>query len=362
MMAAHGSVQKRAYGSTTDGKAVDEYTLTNANGMEAKIITYGGIISSLRVPDRNGSLGDVVLGYNNLPDYETRNFYFGAAIGRYGNRIGNASFSLDGQPYKLAANNGPNALHGGLKGFDKQVWSATVIEGGDPAVELTYLSKDGEEGYPGNLSVTMIYTLTQDNGIRIDYRATTDKTTIVNLTNHSYFNLAGNGAGSIYDHILQINADRFTPVDATMIPTGELAPVAGTPLDFRTPKRVGDGIRSSHEQMAMGLGYDHNWVLNRHDNTALELAARVYEASSGRSMEVWTTEPGIQFYSGNFLDATMIGSSGGMYRQGDGFCLETQHYPDSPNKPDFPTTELKPGETYQTSTVYKFGLDPLGST
>jgi aldose 1-epimerase len=359
MMAGHGSVQKRAYGSTADGKVVDEYTLTNANGVEAKIITYGSIIASLRVPARNGSLGDVVLGYSNLSDYETRNFYFGAAIGRYGNRIANAQFSLDGQTYKLAANNGPNALHGGLKGFDKQVWSARVVEGDEAAVELTYLSKDGEEGFPGNLSVTMTYTLTQDNGIRIDYEATTDKTTIVNLTNHSYFNLAGNGAGAIYDHVLQLNADRFTPVDGTLIPTGELAPVAGTPLDFRAPQRIGNGIRSGHEQMALGRGYDHNWVLNRQNSTELEWAARVYEASSGRSMEVWTTEPAIQFYTGNFLDATMVGSSGGMYRQGDGFCLETQHYPDSPNKPDFPTTTLKPGETYHTTTVYKFGLDPL---
>ncbi len=358
-MAVHGSVQKRTYGSLTDGKAVDEYTLTNANGLEVKFITYGGIITSLRVPDRNGKLGDVVLGYSDLSNYETRNFYFGSTVGRYGNRIANAGFSLNGETYSLAANNGPNSLHGGLKGFDKQVWGVKVIEGGDAAVELTYLSIDGEEGFPGNLSVTMTYTLTQDNAIRIDYKATTDKSTVVNLTNHSYFNLAGNGAGAIYDHVLQINADRFTPVDVNMIPTGEFASVAGTPLDFRVPKRIGDGLRSGHPQMVMGRGYDHNWVLNRQGNTLLELAARAYDASSGRSLEVWTTEPGVQFYTGNFLDATMVGSSGGMYRQGDGLCLETQHYPDSPNQPDFPTTELKPGETYQTSTVYKFGLDPL---
>lgn len=358
-MAAQGSVQKRAYGSTTDGKAVDEYTLTNANGVEVKVITYGGIIASVKVPDRDGNPGDVVLGYSNLPDYETRNFYFGTAVGRYGNRIGSAGFNLDGQSYSLAANNGPNSLHGGLKGFDKQVWQARALEGDDPALELTYLSPDGEEGFPGNLSVTMTYTLTADNGLRIDYQAITDKTTIVNLTNHSYFNLAGNGAGAIYDHILQLNADRFTPVDVNMIPTGELAPVAGTPFDFRTPKRVGDEIRSGHQQMALGLGYDHNWVLNRQSDSGLELAARAYDPVTGRSLEVWTTEPGIQFYTGNFLNATMVGSSGGMYRQGDGFCLETQHYPDSPNRPEFPSTELKPGDTYQSSTVYKFGLDPL---
>jgi aldose 1-epimerase len=356
--AADSSITKSSYGTTADGQEVDEYTLTNANGMEVKIITYGGIITSVRVPDRNGNLANVVLGFDTLADYETKNPYFGGIIGRYGNRIANAAFSLDGEDYTLAANNGPNTLHGGVKGFDKQVWTAKEADGeSGVGLELTYLSPDGEEGYPGNLSVTVLYTLTEDNGIRMDYTATTDKATVVNLTNHSYFNLAGNGAGAIYDHILQIDADAYTPVDATLIPTGEVADVEGTPFDFRAPKRIGTGIRSGDEQIVLGRGYDHNFVLSREEDGALELGARVYEPISGRGLEVWTTEPGIQFYTGNFLDGTLVGSSGGMYRQGDAFCLETQHFPDSPNQAEFPSTTLMPGDTYQTTTIYKFTTD-----
>ena len=351
------SISKRAYGTTRDGKAVTEFTLTNAHGMVAKIINYGGIITALHVPDRNGTFGDVVLGLNSLAEYEAGHPYFGALIGRYGNRIGKSTFALDGKQYTLAVNNEPNALHGGLKGFDKQVWDAKEISSSaGAAIELTYLSPDGEEGYPGNLSVTVVYTLTDDNALQIDYRATTDKATVVNLTNHSYFNLSGNGSGTVYDQIVQINADRYTPVNDALIPTGELAPVAGTPFDFRSPKVINGGLRSSHPQVVYGRGYDHNFVLNR-KGSGLEQAARVYAPATGRALEVWTTEPAMQFYTGNFVDGTLVGSSGGIYRQGDGLCLETQHYPDSPNQANFPTTTLKPGETYQTTTVYKFSTE-----
>lgn len=315
------------------------------------IITYGGIITALRVPDRNGQMDNVVLGFNSLAEYEAGNPYFGALIGRYGNRLANARFTLNGKTYTLAANNGSNALHGGLKGFDKQVWKATPTPSG---VELSYLSRDGEEGYPGNLNATVVYTLTDQNELRIDYSATTDQPTVVNLTNHSYFNLAGNGSGTIERHIIQLNADRYTPVNENLIPTGELAPVAGTPFDFRQPKQIRGSIRSGHEQVVRGRGVDHNFVLNRTDNQSLVFAARVYEPDSGRTMEVFTTEPGIQFYTGNFLDGTKVGSSGGLIRQGDGLCLETQHFPDSPNQPSFPSTVLNPGETYRSTTVFKF--------
>jgi aldose 1-epimerase len=302
---------------------------------------------------------NVTLGFTDLEDYETRSPYFGNITGRYANRIANATFSLDGEDYTLAANNGPNSLHGGVEGFDNKVWEAEAVEGdGEVGVSLHYLSPDGEEGYPGNLDVTVVYTLTDTNELRMEYTATTDAPTVVNLTNHAYFNLAGEGEGSIYDHILMIDSDRYTPVDETLIPTGELAPVEGTPFDFRIPKPIGPGQRSNHEQIVIGRGYDHNWVLNREsaDDTSMMLAARAYDPASGRFLEVWTMEPGLQFYAGNFLDGTLLGPSGHLYRQSDGFALETQHFPDSPNQPDFPSTVLEPGDTYQTTTIYKFGV------
>ncbi len=352
------TIERKPYGTTAAGTAVDEYTLTNANNMEVKMITYGGIITSLRVPDRNGVKANVVLGFDNFADYETRSPYFGSITGRFANRIAKATFNLDGKTYMLAANNGVNALHGGVKGFDKQVWKAEEVRGdGEVGVSLTYLSPGGEEGYPGNLSVTVIYTLTDNNELRIDYSATTDAPTVINLTNHSYFNLAGNGAGSIEDHVIMINADTYTHVDETLIPTGELASVEGTPFDLRQPTRIGEHLRSNHPQMVLGRGYDHDFVVNRDDETSLVLAARVTEPNSGRVMEVLTTEPSIQFYTSNFLDGTLVGSSGNTYRQGDGLCLETQHFPDSPNQPGFPSTELRPGDTFQSTTVYRFAVD-----
>jgi aldose 1-epimerase len=360
MSQAAGTIQKQPFGSTANGKAVDEYTLTNTHGVEAKILTYGGIIASLRVPDRNGQLANVVLGCRNLVDYETVSPYFGCITGRYANRIAQARFTLNGKTYQLAVNDGPNSLHGGKKGLDKQVWSAKTVEtDAGVGLELRYRSVDGEEGYPGNLDVTVTYTLTAANELRINYAATTDAATVVNLTNHSYFNLAGNGTGTVYDHILTLNADRYTPVDATLIPTGELAPVANTPFDFRQPKTIGSGQRSAHEQIVIAHGYDHNWVLNHADFTKPTLisAARVYEPTSGRVMEVLTSEPGIQFYAGNFLNATIVGSSGGLYRQSDALALETQHFPDSPNQASFPSTVLNPGATYQSTTIYKFATD-----
>jgi aldose 1-epimerase len=349
-----GTLQKRLYGTTAGGKAVDEYTLTNPSGIQVKIITYGGIISAIHTPDRAGVRANIVLGFNQLSAYEGQHPYFGALIGRVGNRIANARFTLEGQEYHLPANDGPNCLHGGENGFDKRVWAAEPIEADDVALKLTYLSPDGEEGFPGNLSVTVIYTLTQNNALRIDYTATTDKTTVVNLTNHTYFNLSG--SGSIENHIMQIPADRYTAVHEGLIPTGQLAPVEGTPFDFRTPRRIGDGIRSGYPQMVLGRGYDHNFVLNRRSAASLELAARAADPASGRTLETWTTEPAVQFYSGNFLDGTIVGANGSTYRQGDAFCLETQHFPDSPNQPNFPSIVLKPGDTYQTTTVYRFDV------
>jgi aldose 1-epimerase len=350
-------MQKRTYGTTAGGTAVEEITLINTNRMEVKIITYGGAIASVKAPDRNGNAANVVLGFDNLRDYETKSPFFGCITGRFANRIAAGKFAIDGLEYELALNNGPNALHGGLKGFDKRVWLAAPASG--EGAELSYVSLDGEEGYPGNLSAKVVYTLTDQNEIRIDYTATTDKPTVVNLTNHSYFNLAGEGSGAIHDHILKINADRYTPVDANLIPTGELAPVAGTPLDFRLPKAIGPGCRSNHEQIVKGKGYDHNFVLNRPspDDRTLILAARLYDPGSGRIMETWTTEPAVQFYGGNFLEGSIYGASGRAYRQGDGLCLETQHYPDAPNQPQFPSTLLRPGETYQTTTIYRFMAD-----
>ena len=352
-------MEKKHYGTTAQGVAVDEYTLANASGMEVRIITYGGAITSIKAPDRSGDLANVVLGFADFRDYETKSPFFGCITGRYANRIGGGRFAIDGNEYTLALNDGPNSLHGGLAGFDKRVWETTRVSGKDGVgIELTYLSPDGEEGFPGSLTAKVVYTLTERDELRLDYAATTDKLTVVNLTNHSYFNLAGEGAGSIHDHILMMPADRYTPVGATLIPTGELAPVAGTPFDFRTPKAIAGGQRSNHPQIAFGRGYDHNWVLSRPspDDRSLMLAARVYDPPSGRVMEVWTTEPGIQFYAGNFLNGSLYGPSGRSYRQGDGLALETQHFPDSPNQPAFPSTLLRPGEEYRTTTVLKFAV------
>jgi len=354
------SVTRAPFGTTDRGESVSAYTLKNANGMEARVLDYGGIIVSLRVPDRHGRFDDVVLGYDSLPAYLRASPYFGAIIGRYGNRIAHGRFTLDGKTYTLAKNNGPNHLHGGLKGFDKVVWDVAPFEHPDSVgLVLRYTGRDGEEGYPGTLRTTVTYTLTSANELIFDYSATTDRATPVNLTQHSYFNLAGDGKGDILGHVVTLNADRFTPVDSTLIPTGELKSVAGTPFDFRTPTPIGARIDQDDVQLRYGPGYDHNFVLNKagdaHDPT---FAARVYEPASGRVMEIYTTEPGLQFYSGNFLDGTLHGKGGVVYRRRYGFAMETQHYPDSPNKPTFPSTTLRPGESYHSRTIYKFGVQP----
>ncbi len=346
-------IRKQPFGKTSEQKAVDLFILTNARGAEVQIMTYGGIIVSLKVPDRSGKLQDVTLGYDSLDGYLRNNSpYFGALIGRYGNRIGKGKFWLAGREYRLATNNGENHLHGGNRGFDKVVWKGKEVRSRNGVgLELLYVSRDGEEGYPGNLSVTVVYTLTNENELKIEYTATTDKETVVNLTNHAYFNLAGEG--KILDYQVMINADRFTPVDQGLIPTGELRSVKGTPMDFTKPTTIGARIGQQDEQLVLGKGYDHNWALNRTDNT-LMLAARVQDPSSGRVLEVFTTEPGIQFYTGNFLDGTIKGRGGQVYQQRAAFCLETQHFPDSPNKPGFPSTVLKPGQKYSTTTIYGF--------
>jgi len=344
-------VAGREFGKTPSGEAVELYALKNAKGVEGDISTYGGVLVALKVPDHAGALGDIVLGFDDFQGYQIPPPYFGAIVGRYGNRIAHARFTLGGVEYNLAKNDGDNTLHGGKRGFDKVLWTAKNATG--HSLELAYLSKDGEEGYPGNLSVTVTYTLTDNNELKIDYSATTDKDTVVNLTNHSYFNLAGQGEGDILGHELILNADRYTPVDKGLIPTGELRSVAGTPFDFRQPHAIGERIGSSDEQIALGGGYDHNFILNR-TGDGLSLAARVTEAKSGRALEVFTTEPAIQFYTGNFLDGTIRGKGGKVYGRRSAFCLETQHYPDSPNQPSFPSTVLKPGAVYRTTTVYRF--------
>jgi aldose 1-epimerase len=353
---AEQGIAKAPFGKTSDGAPVDIYTLTNSNGIEARITNYGGIVVSLKVPDRDGKLDDVVLGYDTVEEYLKASPYFGALIGRYGNRIAKGRFTLDGKEYTLATNNDENHLHGGLKGFDKVVWTArAMIADRGPGLTLSYLSPDGEEGYPGNLSVKVVYLLTDDNELRIHYSAATDKPTPVNLTNHSYFNLAGQGAGDVLSHRLMIKADRFVPVDKGLIPTGELRPVADTPFDFNKPTAVGARIEEDDEQLKFGGGYDHCWVLNE-SGGQMALAARVFEPTTGRVMDVLTTEPGIQFYCGNFLDGSNLGKGGKVYEHRYGFCLETQHFPDSPNKPDFPSVILKPGEEYKTDTVYRFSV------
>jgi aldose 1-epimerase len=350
-------LQKEAFGTLADGTAVERYTMTNASGMEVSFLTYGGIVTAIRVPDRAGKRDNVVLGFAKLEDYVAQNPYFGTITGRYANRIAQARFAIEGREYRLAANNGPNALHGGKAGFDKKVWRAEEVRSAEGvAVTLSYTSPDGEEGYPGRLDARVTYTLTDADELKIDYHATTDKPTVVNLTNHSYFNLAGDGAGDVLGHELQLAASAYTPVDATLIPTGEVAKVAGTPFDFQTAKPIGRDIRTSDEQIVRGRGYDHNFVLDKPQAGALSLAARVREPRSGRVLEVHTTEPGVQLYTGNFLDATLVGAAGKVYRQGDGFCLETQHFPDSPNQPSFPSTLLRPGEEYKSTTVFRFAV------
>lgn len=333
--------------------SVELYTMRNRQGMEAQIATYGGVVVSLTAPDRSGHYADVVLGYDTLAGYLRDSPYFGAIVGRYGNRIAHARFVLDGVTYTLATNDGPNSLHGGKIGFDKILWkvAASRVTPEGPQLTLTYLSQDGEEGYPGNLAVTATYTLTEDAALRLEYRATTDKETVVNLTQHSYFNLRGRG--DILGHIVQVNADRFTPVDRTLIPTGELRPVEGTPFDFRNPLAIAARIESADEQLRFGKGYDHNWVVNGSDET-LRLDATVYEPTTGRVLEVLSDQPGIQFYTGNFLDGTLTGKGGWRYEARSAFCMEPQHFPDSPNHPEFPSTLLKPGQIYHSTIVYRF--------
>jgi aldose 1-epimerase len=350
--AAKPAVTRNPFGMTPTGEKVELFTLTNASGMEVQVINYGGIVKSIRVPDRHGKFADVVLGYDSMEGYATNPPYLGALVGRYANRIGKAQFTLDGKTYKLAANNNGNSLHGGLKGFDKVVWRAEPFEkSGDAGVILTHTSPDGDEGYPGTLTVRATFTLTKANELTLDYTASTDKPTVVNLTHHDYFNLAGEGSGSALGHVMMINADRYTPVDATLIPLPTPASVAGTPFDFRKPTPIGARIDMDDTQLKYGGGYDHNFVINRKGND-LTLAARVEEPNSGRVLEVRTTEPGVQFYSANFLDT--VGKSGHAYKKRDAFCLETQHFPDSPNKPTFPTTTLRPGQTFHSVTVYAF--------
>ncbi|MDZ7345855.1 MAG: galactose mutarotase [candidate division KSB1 bacterium] len=347
------SVQREPFG-TANGKPVELFTLTNQSGMKVQITNYGGTIVSLWVPDKNGVLGDVVLGHDNLEGYLKASPYFGSTIGRYGNRIAQGRFTLDGVEYRLAQNNGANHLHGGVRGFDKQIWEAKARRGKNKAaIELSRVSPDGEEGYPGELYARVTFTLTDDNALQIDYLAKTNKPTVCNLTNHSYFNLRDGGASTILDHLLQIDADYYLPVDAGLIPVGKPAPVEGTPFDFRTPTRIGERIDQQDEQLANGGGYDHNWVLNG-ENGVLRRVATLSDTVSGRVMEIYTTEPGLQFYSGNFLDGTIKGKNGVVYAHRSGLCLETQHFPDSPNRPDFPSVVLRPGQVYRSTTIYKF--------
>jgi aldose 1-epimerase len=352
------TVSQQPWGKTAAGENVDLYTIKNDNGMVAKIANYGATVTELHVSDRNGKMADVVLGYKTLDEYIASSPYFGCIVGRYGNRIALGKFSLDGNPYTLATNNDANHLHGGNVGFDKLVWKGQKAAGkGMAGVKLTLLSSDGDEGYPGDLMLIVTYWLTDDNELRIDYEATTSKPTTVNVTHHSYFNLKGEGDPTILDHKLMLNSRFFTPIDAGLIPTGEIRPVAGTPFDFTQPTAIGDRIESDNEQLKFGVGYDHNWVLDKKVNGEMTLAARVVESIGGRIMEVLTTEPGIQFYAGNFLDGTLTGKAGKPYPQRSGFCLETQHFPDSVNKAHFPSTILRPGETYKTSTVYRFSTE-----
>ncbi|MBD3225171.1 MAG: galactose-1-epimerase [Caldithrix sp.] len=350
------SVTSEPFGPDVDGQPIHLYTLSNVEGMMVTITNYGAIVQSIKVPDRDGNIEDVVLGFDSLQSYIEDDSYFGGLVGRYGNRIAKGKFTLDGNTYTLATNNGPNHLHGGDQGFNKVVWKGQQLQSEkEVGVKLTYVSPDGEEGYPGTLTTTVIYSLNNDNAFKIEYRAKTDQPTVVNLTHHGYFNLSGNNRHNILDHKLMINADRFTPVDETLIPTGERRSVEGTPMDFRQPTAIGSRIDTDYEQLEYGKGYDHNWVLNDVDGT-LKLQTTLYDPQSGRFMEISTVEPGMQFYSGNFLDGSIIGKNGQAYELHDGLCLEPQHFPDAPNQPDFPSTELRPGETYQSTSVYRFSV------
>ncbi|MBV8865747.1 MAG: galactose mutarotase [Acidobacteriaceae bacterium] len=348
------TMQKENWGKTEAGEEISLYTLRNPSGIEVRVINYGGRVVSLKTPDRTGEFGDIVLGFDNPAGYLAKNPYFGALVGRYANRIANGEFVLNGTRYTLARNNGQNSLHGGWKGFDKRIWDAREVSSSiDPGLELSYLSVDGEEGYPGNLQVTVRYTLTSSNELRLDYSATTDKDTVLNLTNHSYFDLSGQGAGKILDFEVMINADRFTPVNAHLIPTGELQPVEGTPFDFRKPMPIGSRIDESDQQLKLAIGYDHNFVLNASGNGS-SLAARVSDPKTGRVLEVLTTQPGVQFYTGNHLDGSVTGKNGVVYGFRSAVCFETQHFPDSPNHPEFPSTELKAGQRYRGTTIFRF--------
>ncbi len=352
------TITQNPFGTLPDGNPVNLFTLTNKNGVEVKIINYGGIIVSLKTPDRTGKMADIVLGFDSLAPYLDTHPYFGAIIGRFGNRIAKARFTLDGKEYQLAANNGPNHLHGGLKGFDKQIWQAETGEDENGVtLKLSRVSPDGEEGYPGTLQTRVDYTLTNDNELRIDYHASTNKNTVINLTNHAYFNLTGDPSGNVNGHELTLHADAFLPVDETLIPNGKPEPLNGGPFDFQTAKPIGKDIGAENAQLKIAGGYDHCWVLKKEaGNEAPQLAASVYEPQTGRVMEVLTTEPGVQFYTGNFLDGTLTGKGGVVYNFRSGFCLETQHFPDSPNQPQFPSVLLKPGETYRTTSVYRFSV------
>ena len=351
------TISKSEFGNTKDGSIVEQYTLKNTNGVELNIITYGGRITSLKVPNKEGKLENIVLGHNTIDGYlRDDNPFFGALIGRFGNRIAKGKFNLNGNEYTLATNDGSNHLHGGVNGFDRVIWIAEPIEGTEnSSLKLTYLSKDGEEGYPGNLNVTVVYTLTKDNVVEVSYEATTDKATVVNLTQHAYFNLTGDFSKDILNHDVVIDADAFLPVDETLIPTGEIRKVEDTPFDFRLAKQVGKEINADNEQLKRGKGYDHCWVLNGNKGT-MRFVASAYDESSGRLMEIFSEEPAIQFYTGNFLDGTLPMANGSTYAHRTGFCLETQHYPDAPNQENFPSTVLKPGETYLTKTSFKFSL------
>ena len=348
-------VKKELFGTLQNRENIYSYTLTNKSGMSATIINYGATVVKLKVPDKNGNIEDVILGYDSLSGYVNGASYFGGIVGRYGNRIAKGKFTLDGKEYQLPTNNGQNSLHGGTIGFNKRVWQAKELEGENPALQLTYVSPDGEEGYPGTLTLTVTYTLTDKNGLEINYKATTDKPTILNPTNHCYFNLSGDPNNTILNEVLMINADKFTPVDSTLIPTGQLEDVANTPMDFRKPTEIGERINDDFQQLKYAGGYDHNWVLNNYNGSVRE-GVTAYDSTSGIFMEVLTDQPGVQFYTGNFLDGKDRGKDGIYYKFRTGFCLECQHFPDSPNQKDFPSVVLRPGETYTQTTIYEFSV------